>query len=89
MDTGLFQNFLEECVLGSLQAARHVGEMAVVHLTVPNPPAGWWGELLEYEQGFFLQIATADPVPLLMFRATVRVRFAVFFIGIYRKSCRA
>jgi len=64
VDAGLFQNFLDECVLGSLEAARRVGEMAVVHLTVPNPPGPWWGELLEYEQGFFLQAATADHGPL-------------------------
>jgi len=64
VDTSLFQKFLDECVLGSLEAARRVGEMAVVHLTVPNPPGPWWGELLEYEQGFFLQAATADHGPL-------------------------
>ena len=60
----LFRNFLDECLLGSLDAARCVGEMAVGHLTVPSPPAAWWGELLEYEQGFFLQAATVDHGPV-------------------------
>jgi hypothetical protein len=59
-----FRNFLDECLLGSLEAARRVGEMAVAHLTVAKPPAAWWGELLEYEQGFFLQAATVDRGPV-------------------------
>jgi hypothetical protein len=63
VDAVHFQNFLDECVLGSLEAARRLGEMAVVYLTVPNAPGPWWGELLEYEQGFFLQAATADHGP--------------------------
>lgn len=64
VDGELFQDFLSECVLGSLEAGRRVGEMAVMHLTVPEAPWAWWHELLEYEREFFLQAATAEQGPV-------------------------
>ncbi len=72
VDGDLFDIFLDECVLGSLEASRRVGEMAVVHLTLPSPPGPWWLELLQYEQGFFLQAATAEngPVTYILRRGT-------------------
>jgi len=63
-DGELFRNFLNECALGSPEAARCVGEMAVAHLAVSNAPGPWWRELVEYEQGFFLQAATVDHGPV-------------------------
>jgi len=60
VDLAPFNASLDECVLGSLDAARRVGELAVAHLTTSGSPGPWWQELLEYEQAFFLQAATAE-----------------------------
>jgi hypothetical protein len=59
-----FQDFLTECVMGSLEAAQRVGQMAVTYLSDVQEPGAWWGELLAYEQAFFLQAATAEVEPV-------------------------
>jgi hypothetical protein len=59
VDHAEFDQFLGECVIGSLESARRVGEMARAHLTTSRPPGAWWPELLEYEYAYFLQTATA------------------------------
>jgi hypothetical protein len=56
-----FENILSDASAGSLEAARRIGEMAVVHLlTVSNAPGPWWRDLCNYERGYFLQDATTD-----------------------------
>lgn len=64
VDGESFQDFLNECVMGSLEAAQRVGQMAVMHLSDVQAPAAWWDELLGYEQAFFLQAATAEAEPV-------------------------
>jgi hypothetical protein len=64
VDGESFQDFLKECVMGSLEAAQQVGQMAVMHLSDVQEPGAWWGELLAYEQAFFLQAATAEGEPV-------------------------
>ncbi len=62
-DSALFENFLQDCFLGSLDAARRVGDFAVSYLgEIPNAPA-WFRDLLIYERATFLQLATTDPGP--------------------------
>ncbi|MGH9557282.1 MAG: hypothetical protein ACRD2Y_15805 [Terriglobales bacterium] len=61
VDSPQFNSFLEQCVLGSLAAARRVGEMAVVHLDTAPHPGPWWRDLVEYEYAYFLQTATSEP----------------------------
>ena len=63
VDGESFQNFLNECVMGSLEGAQRVGQMAVTYLSDVQEPGAWWGELLAYEQVFFLQAATAEAEP--------------------------
>jgi hypothetical protein len=60
VDHAEFDRFLSECVMGSLESARRVGEMARSHLTAPKSPGPWWPDLLDYEYAFFLQTATAE-----------------------------
>ena len=56
-----FEAVLREAKPGSLDAARRIGEMAVVHLDrAPNAPGPWWRDLCLYERGWFLQTATTD-----------------------------
>ena len=55
-----FDGFLAECVMGSLESARRVGEMARAHLRAAPAPGPWWAELLEYESSYFLQAATSE-----------------------------
>jgi hypothetical protein len=64
VDGGAFQDFLNECLMGSLESAQRVGQMAVKHLSDVQAPAAWWDELLAYEQAFFLQAATAEAEPV-------------------------
>jgi hypothetical protein len=64
VDGEAFQGFLNECVMGSLEAARQVGQMAVLHLSDVQEPGAWWCDLLAYEQAFFLQAATAEAEPV-------------------------
>lgn len=66
LETEDFRRFLEGCRVGSLEAARKVGEMATKHLMHASQPGAWWQELLEYERGYFLQAATREKGPLLM-----------------------
>ena len=63
VDRESFQDFLTECVMGSLEASQRVGQMAVTYLCNVQQPGAWWEELLAYEQAFFLQAATAEPEP--------------------------
>src|SRR5205823_11336090 len=63
VDGEFFQDFLNECVMGSLEAAQRVGQMAVTHLSDVQEPGAWWRELLAYERAFFLQAATAGAEP--------------------------
>ena len=64
VDGESFQDFLNECVMGSFAAAQRVGQMAVSHLSAVQEPVAWWGDLLAYERAFFLQAATAEAEPL-------------------------
>jgi hypothetical protein len=59
--TAEFDAIVREAKPGSLDAARRIGEMAVVHLDrAPNAPGPWWRDLCHYERGWFLQTATTD-----------------------------
>ncbi|HYN15289.1 MAG TPA: hypothetical protein VES66_05815 [Terriglobales bacterium] len=60
-----FDRFLTECVMGSLESAQRVGEMARAHLAAAPQPGPWWPELLDYEYAYFLQAATSEPSPRL------------------------
>jgi hypothetical protein len=60
VDRTEFDQFLAECVMGSLASAQRVGEMARAHLTAAPPSAAWWPDLLDYEYAYFLQAATAE-----------------------------
>ncbi len=44
----------------SLEAARRIGDLAVVHLNGAAAPWPWWKELLAYERAQFLQAASTD-----------------------------
>src|SRR5438445_11110065 len=50
VDGESFQTFLNECVMGSLEAAQRVGQMALMCLSDVHEPGGWWCDLLAYEQ---------------------------------------
>lgn len=64
LQTPEFEAVLRDAKPGSLDAARRIGEMAVVHLDrAPNAPGPWWRDLCHYERGWFLQIATTDAGP--------------------------
>ncbi len=60
VDTSAFDAFLDDCVLGSLRAAEHVGGLVMEHLSGLPAPDPWWNDLLKYEQLFFLQAATTE-----------------------------
>ena len=55
-----FYRFLGHCVMGSIESARCVGEMAHAHLSRAPEPGPWWQDLLGYETAYFLQAATAE-----------------------------
>lgn len=57
-----FEPFLDQCVLGSVDSARSVGEMAVAYLSAGQNLFPWWGELTAYESAHFLQTATTARV---------------------------
>lgn len=64
LKTPEFEAVLREAKPGSLDAARRIGEMAVVHLDrAPKLPGPWWRDLCLYERGWFLQTATTDAGP--------------------------
>jgi hypothetical protein len=60
-----FNAIVEHGKFGSLDTARRIGEMAVVHLDKPGAPSPglWWRDLCIYERGWFLQAATSDQGP--------------------------
>jgi len=60
VDGAEFDRFLSECVMGSLESAQRIGEMARAHLTAEPLPAAWWPDLLDYEYAYFLQAAAAE-----------------------------
>jgi hypothetical protein len=62
VDGAEFDHFLNDCVMGSLQAAQRVGEIARAHLSSASAPGAWWSELLDYEYSYFLQAATSEHV---------------------------
>ena len=59
VDGAEFSEFLDQCVMGSLESAHCVGEMARKYLLAARR-AGWWPELLDYEFFYFLQAATTE-----------------------------
>jgi hypothetical protein len=59
VDSPRFDEILFECVLGSLDTARRVAELAVAQLR-PLALAPWWDDLLQYELAFFIQLATSE-----------------------------
>ena len=78
VDTADFAAVVRECPLGSFDAARRIGEMAVVHLDkIPSlaaqepkfqpsdvvPLEDWWRDLLNFERCHFLQAATTAEGP--------------------------
>lgn len=64
VDKPEFLAIMSETQQGSLDAARRIGEMAVVHLDgAPNQPGPWWRDLCNYDRAFFMQRATTDSGP--------------------------
>jgi hypothetical protein len=55
-----FQSILADARASSLDLARRIGDLAVVHLSAVTPPGPWWRDLLAYERAWFLQMASAD-----------------------------
>ncbi len=55
-----FDQYLQQCVMGSFASAQCVAEMAKAQLNQAPAPGPWWPELLEYEAAFFLQVATSE-----------------------------
>lgn len=63
-ETPQFEAVLRECPLGSLDAARRIGDMIAVHLDgAPNQPGSWWRELCAYGRSYFMQVATTQQGP--------------------------
>ena len=60
VDAEEFGCFLSRCVMGSLESARQVAEIAHAHLSAVPAPGPWWQDLLDYEYAYFLQAATAE-----------------------------
>jgi len=58
-----FDAVLRESRVGSLEAARRIAEMIVVHLDKAQAPGAWWRDLCSYERGYFLQEATTETGP--------------------------
>jgi hypothetical protein len=64
VDKPEFAAIMHEAQQGSLDAARRIGEMAVVHLdSAPNQPGPWWRDLCNYDRAVFMQRATTDAGP--------------------------
>lgn len=79
VDAPPFEQFLDDCVLGSLAAAQRVGDLALRTLNDASAPGPWWGDLLEYERTFFLQAATTELLMAGQFpRAAVSARCCRF-----------
>lgn len=62
VDLPPFDQFLGDCVLGSLAAAERVADLALSTLRDGIAPGPWWSSLLEYERAFFLQAATTEMI---------------------------
>ena len=60
VDAEEFDRFLSQCVMGSLDSARQVAEMARAYFSRAPEPGPWWQDLLDYEAAYFLQAATAE-----------------------------
>ncbi len=60
VDTAEFGQIVAATIPMSLEAARRIGDLAVVHLSAAAAPGPWWRELLAYERAHFLQAASAD-----------------------------
>jgi hypothetical protein len=61
VETPQFEAVMRECPVGSLDAARRLGDMVTVHLDgAPNQPGPWWRELCSYDRGYFMQVATTQ-----------------------------
>ena len=60
VDAEEFDRFLSQCVIGSLESAQQVAQMAREHLIAVPEPGLWWQDLLDYECAYFLQAATAE-----------------------------
>ena len=71
-DSPEFDSFLGSCVLGSLDSAQRVGEIARNHMLAVEHPAPWWNDLIDYEYAYFLQAATSELTPLSIFPAQGR-----------------
>ncbi len=64
VETPQFAMIMRECPVGSLDAARRIGDMVSVHLDgVPNQPGPWWRELCAYDRSYFMQVATTQQGP--------------------------
>ncbi len=60
VDSAEFAALVADTRPESLEAARRIGDMAVVHLSAASARWPWWKELLAYERAYFLQAASAD-----------------------------
>ncbi len=60
VDTPEFDRILAAAQPMSLEAARRIGDLAVVYLSAVAVPGPWWRELLAYERAHFLQAASTD-----------------------------
>jgi len=60
VDAEQFDRFLSQCVMGSIESAQQVAEIARTHLSAVPEPGPWWQDLLVYETAYFLQAATAE-----------------------------
>jgi hypothetical protein len=60
LNSAAFVTFVKDCVLGSFDSARRLGEMAVVHLDGAAHPGAWWRDLVQYEYAHFLQSSTSE-----------------------------
>lgn len=59
-----FEAVLRDSAQGSLDAARRIGELAVVYLDgAADQPGPWWRDLCNYDRAFFMQRATTDAGP--------------------------
>jgi hypothetical protein len=64
VETPKFAAVLRECPVGSLDAARRIGDIASVYLdSAPNQPGPWWRELCAYDRSYFMQVATTQQGP--------------------------
>jgi hypothetical protein len=61
IDLPQFAAVMRECPVGSLDAARRIGDMVTVHLDgALNQPGAWWRELCAYDRSYFMQVAATQ-----------------------------